>query len=192
MNEVIKNIAYFTIGSGILAFLIKSITKHFLDKDFEKYKLELNQLLEENKIRFSKLHEERAEVIKNVYQKLDRSIDSTQSLINPVQWSGEKTSEEKKKIAVEYANDFIRYYSENKIFFSNETCQILDDITEQLKDTFKKYWAKELFEKSSSEGKNFGTRSIESWEQAWEKIKTNVPEAQSRLADDFRRILGVQ
>jgi len=192
MNEVLKNIVYFTIGSGILAFLIKSITAHFLNKDFAKYKLKLNQLLEEHKIRYSKLHEERAIVIKNVYQYLDRAIDSTQSLINPIQWSGEKNIEEKRKIAVEYSNIFIRYYSENKIFFSNKTCLTLNEITKELKESFKKYWAKELFEKSSGNVQDFGTKSIDNWNQAWEKINKNVPEAQKRLADEFRTILGVE
>lgn len=192
MNEVLKNLIYFFIGSGILAFLIKSITKHFLNKDFEKYRLNLQKLVEEHKIRYSTLHEERAVVIKNLYQKLDCAVVSMQSLISPIQLSGEQTKDEKIKKAVDDANLFIRYYSENKIFFSKSTCSILDKINHELKDSFINYKTKEALEEGRSISSDASTKSLDYWSSAWQKISKDVPQVQESLADEFRKIFGVE
>ncbi|MBI2415639.1 MAG: hypothetical protein HYV33_03195 [Candidatus Kerfeldbacteria bacterium] len=183
--EVIKNILYFFIGSGILAFLIRSIIKHWLNKDFEKYKLEVLKLAEEHKIKFDRLHSERAEVIKNLYGKLSKSITSMQSLISPVQFDGQKI-EDKMNKAVEEANDFIEYYDQNKIFFQKELCVLLDTITLSLKESFK------LFKRKDHEPDKSSNEVLDFWDQAWNKISSDVPKAKEKLENEFRKLLGVE
>lgn len=190
--EVLKNIAYFTIGSGILAFLIKVIAKHFLDKDFEKYRLNLHKLVEEHKIRYSKLYEERAHVLKNLYQKLVTAHDSIHSLVRPMQWSGEKDSAEKMKIAVTGTNDFIWFYSQNKIFFSKKTCESLESIISTLKTTLADFQMKEVYKEDMKFDQNAGKEHMKLWTTAWDRINKEAPKALATLEDEFRVILGVE
>lgn len=190
--EFLKNITYFAVGSGILAFLIKTITKHYLDKDFEKYKLNLQNLIEEHKVRFSKLHEERALVIKNMYQKLVTAFDSIHSLVRPMQWAGEKNTGEKMKIAVTDTNEFILYYSQNKIYFSKGTCASLENITKELKGTIATFQTKEFLKEDLQYNKNASKEHMDHWMKAWDKIDKEIPTALTNLEDEFRLILGVE
>ena len=62
------------IGSGILiptlAWLTRSIILHWLDKDVESYKLQLQLVAQEHQIRFAKLHEKQANIINQLYDML--------------------------------------------------------------------------------------------------------------------------
>ena len=63
-----------SIGAlGIISWTIKSLVKSSIDKDFEKFK-----------IQFSKLHQERAEVIREAYYKLTDFENSMETLVSPI------------------------------------------------------------------------------------------------------------
>jgi len=92
-QTVVLNILYFTIGSGLLIWLIKKIFTHYFDKDIEKYKHGLQQ----EQIKFSKLYDERAKVISKLYELLDILYSNAHSLAKPLQMVGEASETEKSK-----------------------------------------------------------------------------------------------
>lgn len=55
-----------------LAFLLKSLFTHQFQKDLERYKRELQLELQNEHVRFSRLHEKRAEVIDELYKRIVR------------------------------------------------------------------------------------------------------------------------
>jgi hypothetical protein len=81
---------------GAAAWLIRSLIQHFLSKDLEKFRLELTiqhdialeraksdlqRLFREHEIRFSHLHEKRAEIIAELYQLTVETNDAAEACI---------------------------------------------------------------------------------------------------------------
>ena len=85
VQEVVRGIFYFLIASGLITWLIRQIFLNYFNKDIEKFKSEIKQ----EQIRFSRLHEKRAEVIEELYITLADFDTKINSLISPVQWAGE-------------------------------------------------------------------------------------------------------
>jgi hypothetical protein len=92
MNEIFSIIQ--TLGiTGIVVsgfvWLIKKISEQMLSRDLEKFKSDLEMDAFQFKTRFEKLHAERAEVIKNLYQKIIDAEQNLNSLIHPFQPAGQ-------------------------------------------------------------------------------------------------------
>lgn len=191
MNEIIKSIVTFSIGSGILAFLIRSIVVHFLDKDTAKYREDIKRIAEEHVFRFQKLHIERADVIKNLYRHLDAAIVAMQSLISPIQLAGEN-EQEKRKTAIEKVNKFIAYYSGNRIFFPERICKLLDTVIDGMKNAYVAFNHKERrLSEAEQNAESDDEKLYDNWDRAWKSISKDIPAVKSSLETEFRKILGV-
>ena len=79
--NLLNNIGIFAVSSGFFIWLVKKIFEVFIDKDIEKYKDKLNQELQkfknelkiveiEKQVAYTRLHNDRAELIKQLYQKV--------------------------------------------------------------------------------------------------------------------------
>ena len=66
IEEIIKYSIVFGISSGLIAWLIRSLATAYINKDLEGCKSQLEQ----ERFRFSKLHEKRANIIEEFYMKL--------------------------------------------------------------------------------------------------------------------------
>ena len=86
-----------TLSFAIAGFFFKKIINNLLDKDIEKFKAQLqhqnNSALESLKaslkieeIRFSKLHEEQAHVIAELYALIVTVYDRAKAYFNPMGW----------------------------------------------------------------------------------------------------------
>ena len=92
LQELIKYLGSAAIIMAAIAWLIKTLTIHFLRNDAEAYKQRLARETEsfksqleiaakEHEIRFGKLHEKRAQIIEQLYLLLDETQRAT-SLIS--------------------------------------------------------------------------------------------------------------
>lgn len=66
---LIQNLGIFSITGGLIAWLIRRLFQQFFEKDLDKFKVDLLKETVQFRIRYEKLHSERAEVIKEVYKK---------------------------------------------------------------------------------------------------------------------------
>ncbi|MEG2786936.1 MAG: hypothetical protein RR942_03860 [Romboutsia sp.] len=151
-KTVLENMLTFSIGtisvSTCIIFIAKAVFNKWMDIEMEKYKLKLNSQLEEfkiekqrledeNKFKFTKLHEDRAVVIKNLYSmitEIELSIDDYMKYIKLI--INRKNSwymgiYEFQEELYNKLNKYSRYYKNNKILFDDEIMIMLDEI-EQL------------------------------------------------------------
>ena len=141
------------------------------------------------KIKFSKLHEERAKVIKELYEKLVIFEESMKSLTSPMKFYGDMKEKEKLKMSREKGHEFEVYYRKNKIYFDKKICDILEEILKEMKYsqiTFSVY-PDEIDATKINEPK-------EKWDErvsAWKRIVDKVPQLKEKLEEEFRIILVV-
>ncbi|MDT8411391.1 MAG: hypothetical protein RQ875_02925 [Vicingaceae bacterium] len=197
-TEIFKEIGIVGIVSGLLVWLFKQLGMHFIDRKFKAYELKLQTKSDDYKHELnlsfnkaSKLHDRRLEKIERLYQNVVRLNSAMQMMT--AKWkvvSGdEKKDEEEENKRIEHAGDcynkFLDFYTENRIFFSEETCIILDKLKTDYFDSFWDYTAK----------KRFGYTDFKlNWElatKASDKVKKEIPPVLSQLENDFRTLIGV-
>ncbi len=214
MDEILKMFGFFTIGTSIIvstiAFLGKKILDQFLKRDLEKFK---NQLIVENekaKLEFEKqvenykatlnlfnskqikLYSKQASIIETLYKYLTdvhwKMLDMT-ALFRNVTGKDDQTisAEELDKVQVtaEAGNLFFEFYRNNKIYFSQETCELIESIQNQLRETHSDYSFKYVYGLPPSE------MTYEMAKKANEKVREDIPKLLTKLENDFRECLGV-
>ena len=171
---------------GAVAWLGREVSKQFFSKDLEKFKLNLEKESLRYRIRYERLHTERAEVIKELYKRLSRAHDSMSTLTCPGQFAGEPSIEEKAKTAEGAVNGLISYYEENKIFLEENLSEEFDRLIGHFKSAWREFQTSQELRGSEEPG------SAERWYKAWEKVsKEEVPEVRKRIEDKFRGIIGI-
>jgi|SRR5690606_141588 len=197
-TEIFKAIGIVGIVSGLLVWLLKQLGQHFIDKRFKAYELELQSKSDDYKhelnISFnkaSKLHDRRLEKIEDLYKcvvKLDSAMQVMTAKWKIVSGDNKKDEEDENnriQNAGDCYNEFFDFYNANRIFFSEETCTILDKLKTDYYDSFWDYTAK----------KRFGYTDFKlNWElasKASDKVKKEIPPVLRQLENDFRTLIGV-
>lgn len=174
---VIQNVSLFTIACVVIGWIIRYMFKNFIDKDLEKFKSKLEQ----ETIRFSKLHEDRAYAIKELISKIVDFDSVMHKLTSPFETSDDDREEVFKK-AGEVANDFLIFSKKNRIYFNPKICELIDTIDKKGKDA----WYAWLLSKDNAHNH----QDIDNWKKAWESVD-EIPDLIDNLEEQFREILGV-
>ena len=182
---LIQNLGAFSIGGGLIVWLIKQLFKQSFAKDIERFKADLSKEAIQFRIRYEKLHSERAEVIKEVYKRISRTYRAFRSYMCPLQLVGEPPEEEKCKKAVEEINALIDYYEENRIFFEEEVAKEIDSLLQK----FREAWNQFDYSKYKTGREH---RDVEEWNKAWKKISEETPKTKELIENRFRRIIGIE
>jgi len=221
--EVLKSLGIIAIGSTAIVFLLKQVgtrlIDHFFntrlqryeselniqfqtiklkfDKDIEVHKANLQKINYEHSIRYSKLHEERAEVIKNLFQKLVKVEESMGSFFAIFEYAGATPKEEKGKRAAEEFNEFIRYFELNEIYFMEATSKLISEIINKIRDAWYKYTAYPSYKKidyfvPDPELAKIEKRMLELWIEAWKTLREEIPPLKTRLKQDLQKLIGVE
>jgi len=200
MNEILGiTIGSVTIG-GIIIFLGKIIINKVFDVAFKDFENKLELLKIEHQIRFSKLHDERADLLKKMYHELYELIKALRQLTASFQgqeWTEDKTSLE---TATNKLKDCIDLFEPNRIFFPKLFCDKLEENLEQSRlaiygwrVTVKKGKREEdSIIKRMPNPYNEGDTSIDWWRKIEEKITCELEDNRKKLADDFRKLIGVE
>ena len=103
-----------------------------LDGKLEGVKTGYKILADEKHIVFSKMHEERAEVIRTFYEYLSNAGDNLDILAHPLKLGGfdEEKAIKRTRISLKKLH---RYYSTKRIFFNNELVTAIDKLLEHAK-----------------------------------------------------------
>lgn len=185
-QEFFKSLGLFGISAAtigaVVAYLIRKLMEQELKKDFEEFKIKLQTESEKAKTQYTILQEKRAQVIVEIYQKLYEVTGSMRSLINPFQLAGEKTEDEKRKIAAEKAQDFVEFFQKNKLYLNQESFELLSKIN----DTIYSAWID--FNRRDT---HIATKAEEDlWFKAWSQISSDVDEVESLLIENLRKTIG--
>lgn len=179
-----QNLGIFSIASGLIVWLIKQLFKQSFNKDLEKFKADLSKEAIQFRIRYEKLHSERAEVVREVYKKISRTHRALKSYVNILQLSGETPEEEKRKKAMSEIADLIVYCDENRIFFEKKLSEEIDSLLQNFVKICNQFNCSKL----EMDGNH---RDVKEWDKAWRQISEETPKVRKIIEDKFREIIGI-
>lgn len=204
------SLAQATVQFGILAFLAKAIVQHWLNTRLDAYRAELKESAEkyrvnlehasqveieklraglqrvatEESIRFSRVHERQAEIIAEVFARLDRAHNAFGRWASPWAPPG-VTQEQKRNEASETFGALLDYFYPNAIWLDGDICNAINRIIRELHGA-----QITLLRAFADDGALFDT-SIGPWEAAKMRLEDDIPIARRLLDRQFRELLGV-
>ena len=130
----------------LLGYLGRTAIKHWLDKDIDAHKanlklaeveatermkstLQLTTL--EHQVRFTRLHEQRAEVIRRVYEMLVELMWASGAATSVIRLNNGRTPQDDMIEADKRRVDLYRYFTTNRIYLPVDACASLDALIEQ-------------------------------------------------------------
>jgi hypothetical protein len=152
------------------------------DVEIEKLRSQLNITATEHEVRFSRLHEKRAEVIAETYSLLQELFTRLAYYVKFYEPAGDMPKAERRKAAAEAALKFRDYYTHKLIFFPKATADKLEDIDRQLVIAYNEFF----FDVEIPQGRD----TIDKWKEIFNRVKGTIQEALRELEDEFRRLLG--
>ncbi len=155
-------------------------------KDIEKFKVDLRLAAFEHETKFLKLHEQRVEVVAEIYQRLVRTESAFKYFVKPFVKVGEPPIEEKEKDTYEAAKLFSEYFNENRLWLDANTCSKIEEFDKKL---LKAWNAFHIFipggdQRWMTEGK------MEKWDKIWNEASVILPSIKRDIEDEFRNLLG--
>lgn len=202
VNIIITVFLSSTAITGLVGYLAKKIIdkylEHGLEKykadlqlDTEKYKSELKRIELEHQIKYSKLHEERAQTIKELYSFL---IDLQKHLIlftTPFQGQDWTTDTERENDTKEVFERINQFFLKNRIYLSLPVCDKIQGI---LTDS----WGIIVQMSVTKRSAQYNTtgpekaQSLKEWQSLYSKIGKEIDTARLSLEDEFRKIIGAE
>ena len=189
------------ISIPVLAWLVRSIIKHWMDKDVEAYKAKLSAehdremenfrhalqiQAQEHEIRFRNIHEKQAEVIAEAYAKLHAVYAAIESYVSIMEWSGELSKQEKLEKAAKAVSEFNDYFFPKRIFLPKETAAKMDTMVKSLIQLGSR------FTQSRIRREKDVTADMDTWFKVWEELRAKVPPIFNDLQKNLQDILGIK
>ena len=185
-----------SLGGGVAVILGFSswLGKIWASRILNKEKHELEKLKNEHEIRFSKLHLERAEAIKEVAQCLQKLDDSFHLFLKNFQPVEEPDLETKISDSIKLHNEFVIAYKKHRIFFAREIEKLMHNIALCSRDTFidVRTYPVDVSNVQYKMMPELLKDREEQWKIAREKYIGELTELKEKLEETFREILGIK
>ncbi len=193
-------------GAGAIILLFSSwLGKVWANRILEKDRLKYNQQLElmktdlgrasqEYLIRFSTLHVDRANIIRQLAGKLTATQRIMHSTLKRFQAEGEPSLVDKIKSLTKSFDDFYQFYLDNRIYFRLGLCKQIDALALKLRNIHI-YITTYPVDPNDIEYQlipNLATESKEIWKQARTIFDNEVQALSDNIEKEFRAILGVE
>lgn len=198
LETILATILATGASAVLLAYLGRTLLRHWLDKDLESYKANLSaeyaRGLEQHKaslapaalehqVRFTRLHERRARIIARVYAKLDQVSLALREWTRAMHVGQRRDMSKLRDNALTARNDFVEYYWRNAIWLERGLCEAMSDIIGQLDEPKNDFMV-------HVDDKGF-PNDRKAWLAASEKLTKDIPKARQAIETRFRAILGV-
>lgn len=184
------------LGKSLLEKLIVRDTKRFetelqakTDIAIEQLRAQLQIEAVEHQVKFSNLHEKRAEVIARLYRLLVRALWEAESFVSPMEWAGEPSKEEKHKMAMSSLVSLFRYFDQNRIYLPESLCTSLEKTIQDVRSHVIRFgvW---VGYKDGSLPDHAARDKTAAWTASWEAIKNDIPPVRQSLEKELRTLLG--
>ena len=116
----------------VLGFLGRSVMSSVLARDIEQFKATLKVAAVEHQIRFSKLHEKRAEVLAELYKLLVAAVWQVSTFTAPMQF-GEVDRKKQFVDAIDAVTTYFRFFDQRRIWLPQELCEPLESFARELR-----------------------------------------------------------
>ncbi|WP_113922469.1 hypothetical protein [Cognataquiflexum aquatile] len=200
-TEILELIGGFSIAVffafGFIKYFSKKLFEDYLQKSIENHKSNLEKINISHQIQFASLHKERAIVIRELYQKLfDYKLVVIQFFNMNLDPKNEKLDLE---IRINEwtitAPEFSTYFHKNRIYFSKELCEIIDNLINQLdvinKETQTFLGSFKLLEEQIIAIKSKDKRFSGLRDKVNIYLIRDLEKLSYELEQEFRKILGV-
>lgn len=209
--QLISSAAFSAFLSGLLIWLtkswiserLKSSIKNEYDEKLETHKAQLKAQADieserlraqlsisatEHQVKFSRLHDKRADVIAELYSLLVQAHWDAGSFVSPIGFVGE--SKTKKYITTMNAiADFFRFFEKNKIYLHEELCEILEKFVRTMRERVIGFGVYvQLNEDTLTQESQ--KKKQEAWMESWAYFDKEVPLARAALEKELRGVLG--
>ncbi|RBI59494.1 hypothetical protein DMJ13_23110 [halophilic archaeon] len=184
--NLLRDLGIFAIGATLLAYVARLTIKQYFDKQLQSYQTELDK----ETVKFTDLHQKRVEVIGEFYVKLAEFDQDMRALINPMLLRSGSSREELIDATAESGEELRRFYLKNKIYFSSDVCETMDELLNEYKDMFHDFSVRRIHdpEEALTEPKE----RVEQWKENWNLLtQDDIPDLKTELETEFRDLLGV-
>lgn len=162
----------------------KAILKSQSDVEIERLKSQLALIGIEHQIKFSKLHEIRAEVVAETYEKLKDLHHKLGEYVQIFEPAGGKPKNERRQSAYESHETFRSYFQTKLIFFPKPTADKLEKINRDLVRAFNNFtFGVEMAPQT-------GGNPAEKWMEVFEAVTGEISDALIEIEAEFRELLG--
>ena len=183
------------LGKSLFETIIARDTKQFemdlkakADIAIETLKSDLELKAIEHQVRFSKLHERRAEVIAELYGYLVEALWAAESFLSPIEWAGEPKKEEKHVSAMNKLLDLYRYFDKNRIYLPPEICASLEKLVTDVRGHVIHFGV--YVERNYGNADHVAKEKNAAWDEGWRAIQDQVPNARTALEAQLRALPG--
>jgi len=185
-------------------FLAKSLINNFLERDLKRFEATIKATHElaverlksdlhiraiEHEVRFSRLHEKRAEVIAELNGHFAEALWEAESFLSPMQWANEPSQTEKHRIAMMKLAELYRFFDKNRIYLPAELGESLKTVVTEVRSHVIKLGSY-LMIPDDAFNDDSRAQKHKIWIDGWEAIRTDIPQAREKLEAEFRLLLG--
>jgi hypothetical protein len=189
---IVKYLIISSAGAGVIVFIGKSIIKAVFDASLKKYQSSIDLIRVEHEIRFAKLHEARANFIKDLYNKLhdlQKDLIHLTSLSQGPEWSMDKSRSEK---ARETHNDLVEMFEKNRFYFEESFNNEFEGTLNLSLDVLLKMDVAKLSARRRGNKEDDGKYHVDIWMEQQEKANLEMKTKRLELANYIREVLGVK
>jgi hypothetical protein len=162
----------------------KASLKSQSDVEIEKLRTNLSLVALEHQVKFSKLHEVRASVIAETYEKLKDLHFKLCEYVEIFEPIGGKPRSERREHAVAAHQVFRQYFQAKLIFFPQQTAGKIESINQELVRVFNNF----SFEVDMAP--QTGGNPAEKWILIFHKLNGEIGKALEEIEAEFRNLLG--
>lgn len=152
--------------------------------EIEQLKAQLQIMNKEHEVRYTRLHEKRAEIISETYARLKKVHTSLKNYVSIFEIAGGLPREERRHIATDTYDDFKNYYSTKLIFLPKGTAELLEKIDRECVQSFNEFLL--LVDEPSA----ISRADLSKWMQVYERVEGKIAETLINLESIFRKLLG--
>jgi len=197
--DLLEKMLTLSIGGTTVGVIIVFLGKFLLEKSsqllIENHKNQLEIFKTEHQIKFSKLHEERAEIIKVIYQdffELENKLEHMTTLFQGPEWKTEKSRDED---AIKKYRETFEKLENSRIYFSESLCLKFTSALEEYRKIIQLMLNAKSKAKHETDGSGYrfpeNKGSLDLWIQAENKAKKDIKNLRLELAEEFRKLIGV-
>jgi len=202
-QEIFTTVGSTAVIVSAFTFLTKSVINHLLTRDVEKFKarlqadagIEIEKLKNslqmvavEHQVRFSKLHEKRAEVIADLYTRLVDAERTGDHFVKVGVWDDDKRREAYATTEQSLV-DLYFFVEKNRIYLPESVCDLLTNFVLAVRSN-----AISMHFYAHIEPTTINQTLIEErakvLKQVLESVQGQIPAARKALESEFRTILG--
>lgn len=196
--DLFKYLFAFGSVSCVCIFIGKLIIEKFFDasveryktgltKEIELYKNELERINTEHQIKYNRLHEERARMVKTLHDTLYEVEKNLMNLTSTNQGSGWSNDDTREKDLREKVSELSEILELNRIYFPENLCVKIENVISECYKIIGKMAKAKYAEKNMPKSIEY----LEIWTETENYVLNEMKNTRMDIVDEFRNIIGV-